>query len=382
MELRHERTMTNSITADIFAVLDILVLERLDIGLFKVNGTVPNWLTRFCERNINTGKKIFIPQEEFPFLENFLIDAEEFWLADRQKPIIKSGFWIQQDLLGAERYLEASALVTDRRKILLIELLEESYREKQSFIQKARENQLNYQQFIKENQKKEILIHCLIHDVAGQLSGINCCLALLELENLTPKGRERLEAGRKQSIKQEMLLREILTAFSSEVNSQEQFYNDPIDAPDILTTIREVVELLTPTFTLNKITIELVANIDLNINWKVVGDRSRLERVISNLLENAFRYSSPDSTVTINLQQDKQYIVVTIDDEGSGVPPEITQNLFKKFSQGKDKSGRSGLGLYFCRITIERWGGNIGYSPRDRGGSRFWFSLPKVASIQ
>lgn len=369
--------MTDSITADIFAALDILVLERLDIGLFKVNGIVPSWLARFCKRKINTGKKIFIPQEEFPFLENFLVDAEEFWLADSQKPI-KSGFWIQQDLLGAEAYLEASALVIDRGKILLIELLQETYLEKQSFIQKARENQLNYQQIIKENQKKEILIHCLIHDVAGQLSGINCCLALLELENLTPKGRERLEAGKKQSIKQEMLLREILNAFSSEVNSQEQFYSDPIYAPDILTTIREVVELLTPTFALNEIRIELATNIDLNTNWKVVGDRSRLERVISNLLENAFRYSSPDSAVTINLQQDEQYILVTIDDEGSGVPLEVTQNLFKKFSQGKDKSGKSGLGLYFCRITIERWGGNIGYSPRDRGGSRFWFRLPKV----
>ncbi len=369
--------MTNSITADIFAALDILILERLDIGLFRVTGTVPNWLNRFCANNINTGKKIFIPQEEFPFVENFLIDAEEFWLAPRNRPL-KSGFWIQQDLLGTECYLEASAIAFKQHKILLVELLKDTYQEKQSFIQKARENQLNYQQFIKENQKKEILIHCLIHDVAGQLSGINCCLALLELENLTPKGRERLEAGRKQSIKQEMLLREILSAFSSEVNSQEQFYTDPINSPDVLTTTREVIELLAPTFALNKINIQLAANIDLNINWKVVGDRSRLERVISNLLENAFRYSSPDSTVNVNLQADEQYIVVTVEDEGSGVPSELTQSLFKKFYQGKDKSGKSGLGLYFCRITIERWGGKIGYSPRPQGGSCFWFRLPKI----
>nr|MDJ0773505.1 ATP-binding protein [Mastigocoleus sp. MO_167.B18] len=55
-----------------------------------------------------------------------------------------------------------------------------------------------------------------------------------------------------------------------------------------------------------------------------------------------------------------------------------TQSLFKKFYQGKDKSGKSGLGLYFCRITIERWGGKIGYSPRPQGGSCFWFRLPKI----
>ena len=371
--------MANPITADIFATLDILVLERLDTGSFEVIGTVPDWLYRFSQCKINTGKKIFIPQQKFPFLENFLIDAEEFWLTNHHIPL-KSGFWTQQDLFGTESYLEASAIVVQERKILLIELLEETYREKQSFIQKARENQLNYQKFVRENQKKEILIHCLIHDIAGQLSGINCCLALLELENLTPKGRERLESGRKQSIKQEILLREILNAFSSEVNSQEEFYTDPMNSPDILIVIREITELLASTFALNKIEIQLAENIDLNLSWKVVGDKSRLERVVSNLLENAFRYSPLDSTVTINLQQDKEYIFVTIDDEGSGVPPEITQTLFKKFSQGKDKSGKSGLGLYFCRITIERWGGKIGYSPRSEGGSRFWFRLPKIPS--
>jgi hypothetical protein len=48
-----------------------------------------------------------------------------------------------------------------------------------------------------------------------------------------------------------------------------------------------------------------------------------------------------------------------------------------KFSQGKDKSGKAGLGLYFCKITLERWGGSIGYLPRPEGGSRFWFRLPR-----
>lgn len=369
----------SNITGDLFAALKILVLERLDVGCFRITGTVPNWLTQFCRRRIATGMEVLIP-EEFPFLENFLIDAEEFWQQNSDTQL-KSGLWIDIDLAGNECYFEASAINVDNKRILLIELSTEDYHEKQSLIQKARENELNYYQLIKENQKKEILIHCIIHDIAGQLSGINCCLALLEFENLTPKGKERLQIGRKQSIRQEMLIREILDAFSAEIQSLEYFTVDAEQAPNILNAAREVIEFLTPTFALNKMHLKLVTDIDLSADWKVVGDKSRLERVITNLVENAFRHSPEESTVVIDLKQDDNYIRVAIDDEGSGVPEKMVGSLFQKFSQGKGKSGRVGLGLYFCRITIERWGGEIGYSPRLEGGSRFWFSLPKPRRI-
>ncbi len=256
-------------------------------------------------------------------------------------------------------------------------MMSDAYIEKQSLIQQARENKLSYQHILKENQKKEVLIHCIIHDVAGQLSGINCCLALLELENLTDKGKERLEIGRKQTIKQEMLIREILNAFSQEVESLESFTDD-VETPDILVAARDAIELLTPSFTLNQIQLQLSEDIDPTADWRIVGDKSRLDRIFANLLENAFRHSPPGSTVTINLKvTDEEYILVSVEDRGSGVPEEIADTLFQKFTQGGKKTGKSGLGLYFCKITVERWGGEIGYRPREGGGSRFWFTLLK-----
>lgn len=368
--------MTDSFTDDLFASLNILVLERLNLGYFKVIGTVPNWLRHFCHPRVTSGMKVLIPEEQFPFLENFLIDAEEFW-QNNSTSKLSSGFWTDRDLAGKEYHFEASAICLNNRKILLIELLESSYQEKKDIIQKARENQLNYQHLLKENQKKEVLMHCIIHDIAGQLSSINCCLALLEFENLTPKGQERLEIGRQQTIKQEILIREILNAFSAEMRSLEAFTLDPEAAPNILTSVQEVIKLLTPSFAVNNMQLQLANNIDLTADWKVVGDRSRLDRVISNLVENALRHSPPESTVKIGLQQDATSILVTIDDQGTGVEPEIAETLFQKFSQGKNKSGRAGLGLYFCRITVERWGGKIGYLLRPEGGSRFWFRLLK-----
>jgi hypothetical protein len=62
----------------------------------------------------------------------------------------------------------------------LIEALEDSYKEQHDILQKAREYKLVYQQLLKDNQKKEVLMHCLIHDIAVELSAISCCFALLE----------------------------------------------------------------------------------------------------------------------------------------------------------------------------------------------------------
>ena len=58
---------------------------------------------------------------------------------------------------------------------------------------------------------------------------------------------------------------------------------------------------------------------------------------------------------------------------------EIASQLFQKFAQGKKGKGKIGLGLYFCRITVKHWGGEIGHEPREQGGTRFWFRLPRPA---
>jgi signal transduction histidine kinase len=372
--------MNTPITNDILAAFNILALEQIDAGLFKIIGNLPDWLNQFCSKNLASGMNILIPEEEFYFLTNFLIDAEKFWMNNNTKKL-SSGLWTEIDPTGQEYQFKAYAICVNNKKLLLLEALEDSYQEQQHILQKAREYQLIYQQLLKDNQKKDVLIHCLIHDIAVELNAINCCFALLEFEKLTPKGKEYLETGIKQCLKQEMLIKDILDAFSSEAMLTENSDIDIAKTPNILSSLQEVIEFSKLNFALNNIQLQLTNNIDMTIDWKVMGDKSRLDRVISNLVENAYRYSKPDSIVTIGLQLDGQYVLVTIDDCGLGVPPEMEKNLFQKFSQGKDKSGRVGLGLYFCRITLERWGGMIGYLPRLEGGSRFWFRLPRLASV-
>lgn len=362
-----------SILDELFAALNTVVMERLDNYSFKIIGAVPSWFSQFFPES-ETKRDELIPGQKFPVLENFLIDAENFWFAN-ESGRLRSGLWTEIERSGNELYLEASAVCLKDKKILLIVA---NFKEKQTLIQKARENSLTYYNLIKEIEKKEILIHCIVHDLAGQLTGIKYCFELLALQNLSLKALDYLEIGRKQCHKQEALIREILDAFSAEVESLESFNVEPLQAPDAFICAREVVDALSPTFSLNQMNLQLKSNLDETREWKVVGEKIRLERVLTNLIENAFRHCPRESTVIVGIKEEGDFIITTVEDEGSGIEPEIATTLFQKFSQGKHKPGRTGLGLYFCRITIERWGGNIGYNNRADRGSMFWYRLPKL----
>jgi signal transduction histidine kinase len=249
--------------------------------------------------------------------------------------------------------------------------------------QRGNELSLRYQELVKETQKKEILLHCIVHDLAGPLMGIRGGFELLATEKLSDEGRQLLELGQRQATRQEALIRDILQAFAAEVEQSQSFSSDFESAPDARSTAREAIKLLKPAFDLNHVSLELDVDSSPQSNWKVIGESSRLERVFSNLIENALRHSPAASTVVVRLIDEGEQVLAAIDDQGPGVPPEAAGTLFQKFAQakgkGKGKAGKIGLGLYFCRITVERWGGTIGHEPGPKGGSRFWFRLPRPA---
>jgi signal transduction histidine kinase len=366
----------DEICRELFAAFDQVVLERIDHRSFHLVGIPADWFRRFFPDASTTQSRSNL-ESIFPFLENFLIDAERFWQG-RDRGILKSGFWSEISPQGQECQLEAFAVCLSNRKVLLLELAEAAYQERYTLIQTGREHQLNHDRLVKEIEKKEILLHCVFHDLVGQLTTFNCCLELLGFETLPDRAQELLNIARTQVDLQEDLVREIVQAFSAEIELLKKVVTDPVQAPNLLTSIQNVVSIFTPTFLMQEKQLQLHPELDETKNWKVVGERSRIERVLSNLVENALRHTLENSTVQINLQSEEKFILCTVDDQGAGVPPESVKYLFHRFFQGKGPAGKAGLGLYFCRITVEHWGGAIGYEPIATGGARFWFRLRKL----
>ena len=102
----------------------------------------------------------------------------------------------------------------------------------------------------------------------------------------------------------------------------------------------------------------------------VVGLRDRLERVVDNLLDNALRHSPRGTSVDVAVEASPLGPALVVADRGAGVPETLRGMLFQRFVRGS-AGGAAGLGLYYCRMTVERWGGAIAYRDRTGGGAEF-----------
>jgi two-component system sensor histidine kinase KdpD len=110
----------------------------------------------------------------------------------------------------------------------------------------------------------------------------------------------------------------------------------------------------------------------------VYCDGALIERVLANLLENAAKYTPPDTRIGITANAGASEMEITVWDEGPGLPPRDTAALFEKFSRGDKESAVPGvgLGLAICRAIVEAHGGRIVAAQRPGGGARFTFTLP------
>ena len=131
----------------LFAALDQAVMTRTGAGAFRLAAPPPAWLDRFFEAKMAVGDPI-APGNRFPFLENFLFDAEAFWAASAEGRI-RSGSWVEEDPAGREWALEAAAVALGQEKVLLLSFLGGAHEERVDALQSAREN-LFIRQFLEE----------------------------------------------------------------------------------------------------------------------------------------------------------------------------------------------------------------------------------------
>jgi K+-sensing histidine kinase KdpD len=112
----------------------------------------------------------------------------------------------------------------------------------------------------------------------------------------------------------------------------------------------------------------------------VVVDDIRIGEVLTNLVENAVKFSDENTKITIDAHHAGNEVIISVKDEGIGIPPELHEKVFERFFQGNGhKTGRrkgTGLGLAICRGIVEAHGGKIRVASQNGRGAKFSFSLP------
>jgi PAS domain S-box-containing protein len=112
-------------------------------------------------------------------------------------------------------------------------------------------------------------------------------------------------------------------------------------------------------------------------------DRNRLLQVLNNLIGNAIKFTPNGGQVTITCDRYPGEALVTIQDSGPGIPPELLPHLFQPYVQGDTAAyqGR-GLGLFISRGIVDAHGGRIWADPEVGRGAKFQFTIPLVSSVE
>jgi len=112
----------------------------------------------------------------------------------------------------------------------------------------------------------------------------------------------------------------------------------------------------------------------------VTGDRDRLVQVVSNLVNNAVKYSPEGGTVTISSRAEGGYALITVADTGLGIPPDEIVHVFERFRRVRSGAAQSiagtGLGLTIVKQIVEMHGGKIWVESAVGHGSAFHFTIP------
>jgi signal transduction histidine kinase len=107
-------------------------------------------------------------------------------------------------------------------------------------------------------------------------------------------------------------------------------------------------------------------------------DADMIKRVLTNLLENAVKFTPTKGIITIGAEVDDCSILMWVRDNGPGIPSDQRDHIFQKYTRLKPGTGPKGfgLGLAYCRLAVEAHGGKIWIGSQQDEGTQFNFSIP------
>ena len=125
---------------------------------------------------------------------------------------------------------------------------------------------------------------------------------------------------------------------------------------------------------------EIEIQVKMDGDMEICHDRKWTAEAITNVLDNAVKYSGRNTMITVCVQHLVNYVLIEVEDEGFGISTEELVKIYQRFYRGdeareKVKEG-SGVGLYVARMLLEQQGGTISAKRRPRQGTVFKMTLP------
>ena len=130
---------------------------------------------------------------------------------------------------------------------------------------------------------------------------------------------------------------------------------------------------------MKQVLVEYQINVDFPTDLPLIEfDAVLIDRVLCNLLDNAAKYALAGTKISISAEMKQRDVWISVADEGSGLPKDLENQMFDKFTRGDKESSKAGvgLGLSICKAIIEAHHGKIWANNKSPQGAIFTFSLP------
>lgn len=231
------------------------------------------------------------------------------------------------------------------------------------------------QQLAVSNKQKDKILNVVAHDLRNPIGAIANFLKVIQLRYEHSEGEEKiLKSTQQAAVHSLALINELLEV--NRIKEGEILLNKTnIHLTELL---KSVVEQLQHKAIEKQQNIEIsMATQDIVLN----ADEEKLQRVISNLIDNAIKFSANNKTIEMAAQQDAEAVTIQIKDAGIGIPEDIINQLFtasitiKRSGTNNEKS--NGLGLSICKQIVEAHSGTIEVKSEENIGTTFSIKLPK-----
>ena len=224
------------------------------------------------------------------------------------------------------------------------------------------------------SQAKSELLANVSHELRTPLASIKGFIeTLIETDVKWSKKQqmEFLQAANEQADHLTLLIRDLLDM--SRIDSGKMVLDKcAYTVNEIMDSASGVLSVITAK---HKLKIALLSDLP-----PVEVDKVRIGQVITNLVENATKFSPEGSQIIIEAKLDEDNVIISVEDSGIGMPPEVVAKLFDRFYQSyqvvEGKTHGTGLGLSICKGIVEAHGGKIWVESQPGKGSKFSFSIP------
>ena len=240
---------------------------------------------------------------------------------------------------------------------------------------------LKTQMLSEERDNTKTLVTDISHQLKTPVSALKNCLAM-SMEADSPIERDAfLERCSLQLTKLESLLENLINISRLETSLITLHQEKTILSDILLDAVNTVyVKALQKTITIEVLNTSEPKDEDSSSDLVLSLDRKWTTEALTNILDNAIKYSPAESAITLRLNKLYSYVRIEIEDAGIGIPKKEYNRIFKRFYRGQHPTVQqcegSGVGLYLSRRIIEEQGGSITVKPAVRQGSIFVVQLP------